>query len=308
MTRVAWFDRTAESDKRARRPRPPAKPKQGEMAGMETCDAAVLLTKVKRESDAKESAKKKAENDLDFDFRRFKLPPFVRQFVILKSHQTPRKDLKPIPKVWRYDFCFHDFKLIVEVDGGIWMPEGGAHSHPVDIERNLLKRNDAVLAGFDVIAFTPKQISAQKSSGIHSARTRETRMEAMSEPRKVWYNGQKVRLRELATLTGHNVHTLVERYEKGDREPTLWRALDKPGPRASKEPRDAREAARIEQLRIRREQRERAIARMRAEHAAAFSRPFIAANLLTPAERAAITKRIRYARQPSEVSALEAAG
>lgn len=158
--RVAWFERGSSSAK-PRRPRAPAKPRQGEIAGMEVGPAAKLLMEVKRQGEAKESAKKKAENDLDFDFRRFGLPTFVRQFVILKSHQTPRKDLKNIPKVWRFDFCFVEFKLIVEVDGGIWMPEGGAHSHPIDIERNLLKRNDAVRAGFNVLAFTPKQIGKQ---------------------------------------------------------------------------------------------------------------------------------------------------
>lgn len=147
-------------------PRMPPPPRQGEMGGMETDDAAVLLTSMQRAKEGKTSRNKKAEDTFDFQCRSYQLPPFVRQWKLLKTEQTPRKDGKDIPNVWKFDFCFVEHKLIVEVDGGIWIPEGGAHSHPLDIERNLLKRNDAALAGFFVIAFTPNQITRKEGHAI----------------------------------------------------------------------------------------------------------------------------------------------
>lgn len=157
--RVAWFERGQSSRPTRRRAvRASNLPQQGEIAGMVTSDAAGVLHAAKQESAAKESVKKRAENAFAQQCEQYRLPTFVRQFALLKSLQTPRKDLKPIPKVWRYDFMFPAYKLIVEVDGGIWMPKGGAHSHPIDIERNILKRNDAVLAGYDVISFTTNHV------------------------------------------------------------------------------------------------------------------------------------------------------
>lgn len=143
-----------------------ARASQTEMPGMVTDYTAAVLHGVRVRRESKESDKKKAENSFDLHCRSYRLPPFTRQFELLKSVQTPRKDLKPIPKVWRFDFCFPDFKLIVEIDGGIWIPGGGAHSHPIDIERNLLKRNDAALAGLTVIAFTPKQVMGGEQHAI----------------------------------------------------------------------------------------------------------------------------------------------
>lgn len=136
------------------------------MGGMETDAAAVLLASVQRSKEGKPSRNKVAEDAFDFQCRSYRLPPFVRQWKLLKTEQTPRKDGKDIPNMWRFDFCFVDFKLIVEVDGGIWMPEGGAHSHPVNIERNILKRNDAALAEFFVISFTPNQIMRREKFAL----------------------------------------------------------------------------------------------------------------------------------------------
>jgi hypothetical protein len=105
-----------------------------------------------------QSRNKVGEDTFEFQCRAYKLPPMVRQFKLLKTVQTPRADGKDIPNAWRFDFCFPEYALIVEVDGGIFMAGGGAHSHPVDVKRNLLKRNDAALAGFIILAFMPEQI------------------------------------------------------------------------------------------------------------------------------------------------------
>ena len=107
---------------------------------------------------AKRSAKESPEDLFAFHCRGYKLPDVSRQFKLLKSVQTPRKDNKNIPNQWRFDFAWPDFKLIAEIDGGVWMAGGGAHSHPVDIVRNMEKRNDAALHGFVIISFTPQQV------------------------------------------------------------------------------------------------------------------------------------------------------
>jgi hypothetical protein len=56
------------------------------------------------------------------------------------------------------------------------------------------------------------------------------------------------------------------------------------------------------------ERRRAYIARARAEHAAAFARPLISHDLLTPAERKQIRARIRHAQPWSELEGLQEFG
>lgn len=104
------------------------------------------------------SRNKQGELDFAFACRVFKLPSPEQQFKLLKTVQVPRKDGKNIPGKWLFDFAWPEFKLIVEIDGGVFMAGGGAHSHPVDIKRNMAKQNDATLAGFVIIRFMPEQV------------------------------------------------------------------------------------------------------------------------------------------------------
>lgn len=105
-----------------------------------------------------------AHYELDFQCRAHRLPPHVwkgsaeGEFKVEKRVQKPRKDgkQKHVPDRWRFDFAWPEFGLIVEIDGGVWI--GGAHAHPVDITRNMAKRNDAAFAGFAVLAYTPQQV------------------------------------------------------------------------------------------------------------------------------------------------------
>lgn len=98
------------------------------------------------------------------DLISFRLPQFVREFPIDKTDQTPPKtSQRPRPGHvyrWAFDFCFPEYKLIVEIDGGIW--SRGAHGHPIDLVRNMHKRNDAAHAGFHVIAFSPDEVKKAK--------------------------------------------------------------------------------------------------------------------------------------------------
>lgn len=126
---------------------------------MQLAEAAVPTTKPRRKNDA-------AHYELEFQARVRGLPEPIwkgstdGEFKVVKRVQKPRKDgkQKHVPDRWRFDFAWPQHGLIVEIDGGIFRPGGGAHSHPVDIRRNMTKRNDAAFAGFTVLAYTPEQV------------------------------------------------------------------------------------------------------------------------------------------------------
>jgi hypothetical protein len=125
---------------------------------MVTSEAARVLHAEVARRHRKTTRSRQPEDSFGFQCRARHLPVFQRKWRLLKLVQTPRKDGKDIPKTWEFDFCWPQFEVIVEIDGGIWMVGGGAHSHPMDIERNMAKRNDAALSGLSVFAFTPAQV------------------------------------------------------------------------------------------------------------------------------------------------------
>jgi very-short-patch-repair endonuclease len=53
---------------------------------------------------------------------------------------------------WRFDFCWPEFKLAVEVEG--LLPEGGRHQRMAGYEKDLDKLNAAAAAGWQVLRFT----------------------------------------------------------------------------------------------------------------------------------------------------------
>jgi very-short-patch-repair endonuclease len=98
------------------------------------------------------------ERSFAYQLLAHRLPTHVEQFRFGNSTD--------IRKSYRADFCFPDYWLIVEIDGGIWMPGGGAHSHPIDIERNMRKQNDALLWGYSMLRFTPKEVQNHHAIGF----------------------------------------------------------------------------------------------------------------------------------------------
>lgn len=99
-----------------------------------------------------------AEDRLEFELRLLGVT-FETQFELPKRVQIPRRDGRKTERMWRFDAAIPDFKLLVEVDGGVWTR--GAHGHPLDITRNMAKRNDAALAGYFVLAFEPRQVKSR---------------------------------------------------------------------------------------------------------------------------------------------------
>ena len=101
---------------------------------------------------------KTAEISFAFQCRCMRLPPVIEQGMLERPGVFTPKTHKQA--YWVFDFLFRDFKIIVEIDGGIWMRGGGAHSHPVDITRNMTKGNDAALQGYSVLRFTPDEVKS----------------------------------------------------------------------------------------------------------------------------------------------------
>lgn len=73
-----------------------------------------------------------------------KLPAFEREY---RFH---------VERKFRFDFAWPQFKVALEVDGGIF--NGGAHSNPMNILRDMEKGNLATMDGWKVLHFTPSQV------------------------------------------------------------------------------------------------------------------------------------------------------
>ena len=57
---------------------------------------------------------------------------------------------------WRIDYCWPEYKLAVECEGGQWVR--GRHNRPVGFGKDMEKYNALALKGFYLLRFTPKEI------------------------------------------------------------------------------------------------------------------------------------------------------
>ncbi len=55
------------------------------------------------------------------------------------------------------DFFFRDAKLIVEINGGVWMQKSG-HNTAKGIQRDYEKSNEAQLLGYTYLQYTKKEL------------------------------------------------------------------------------------------------------------------------------------------------------
>ena len=92
-------------------------------------------------------SKSKLEEDLVFQIRACCLPTSVTQYRLPEIPE--RKHL--------WDFAFVEQRLLVDVQGGTWMPKGG-HNTGQGIEDDCEKMALATMAGYRVMFVTGLQI------------------------------------------------------------------------------------------------------------------------------------------------------
>lgn len=78
-------------------------------------------------------------------FKSEKLPASAREF---QFHPTRK---------WRFDFCWPNQKVALEIQGGIWMARGG-HNTGVALRKEHEKRNEAARRGWRILYVEPKDL------------------------------------------------------------------------------------------------------------------------------------------------------
>lgn len=60
------------------------------------------------------------------------------------------------PRLWRFDYAIPDFKIALEVEGGVWTQ--GRHTRPQGFLRDIEKYNTATLDGWRVFRTVPNRL------------------------------------------------------------------------------------------------------------------------------------------------------
>lgn len=102
--------------------------------------------------------------------RKSKNPPKAtdcRFFILLLRQELGVEAVEehlfhPVRK-WRFDLAILSHKIAIEIEGGIWIEGGGAHSHPANIIRDIEKYNAAVLHGWRLIRVVPEDLTKTKT-------------------------------------------------------------------------------------------------------------------------------------------------
>jgi len=60
------------------------------------------------------------------------------------------------PRRWRWDFCWIEQKLALEIDGGVWTR--GRHTRGKGFINDMEKQNAGVVLGWSLLRVTPEQV------------------------------------------------------------------------------------------------------------------------------------------------------
>ena len=131
------------------------KPAQLSIGDLVTDDIVGRMYSIDKKRQQKREGRPDAEQEFADQARTYGLPAYTRKVKFLSTHLTPKLKKQAF---WEADGVFEQYKLIIEVQGGVWRRGGGAHSHPIDITRNFKKQNDFVLLGYQVLQFTPEEV------------------------------------------------------------------------------------------------------------------------------------------------------
>lgn len=84
------------------------------------------------------------EQELEGLLKMVKAPPAEREY---RFHPDRR---------WRFDFCWPEQMVAVEVEGGVW--NNGRHTRGSGFVADLSKYNEAALLGYTVLRVTPQMV------------------------------------------------------------------------------------------------------------------------------------------------------
>jgi|BioPla2DNA2_1021312.scaffolds.fasta_scaffold02504_21 very-short-patch-repair endonuclease len=82
-------------------------------------------------------------------------------FTLLVEQQLGARCLRELQfdakRKFRFDYALPDYKLAIEIDGGIWKQGGGRHNRASGWLVDQEKMNLAVSQGWRILHFTPQQ-------------------------------------------------------------------------------------------------------------------------------------------------------
>jgi very-short-patch-repair endonuclease len=102
------------------------------------------------------------EEQLAFEIRAQRLPEPVEQH----RWATELVNANGRPRQFKADFAWPPYRLICEIQGGLWMPRGGGHSHPMHIEKDIERQQCAVLLGWWIFPVTTDEVKSGKAIGL----------------------------------------------------------------------------------------------------------------------------------------------
>lgn len=80
---------------------------------------------------------------------------------------------------WRSDFYIKDKKLLVEIDGISYNKVGGRHQMGIGYQGDCEKLNEAVVAGYAVLRFTPAMVRGKAKRSIKGKPLMETAIDTI---------------------------------------------------------------------------------------------------------------------------------
>jgi very-short-patch-repair endonuclease len=89
--------------------------------------------------------------------------PLLAQIAALKL-PTPETEVRVIPsRRFRFDYCWPDRKIALEVDGATWT--GGRHTRGAGVAKDCEKVCEAAIAGWKVLRVTTQQVENGQAIG-----------------------------------------------------------------------------------------------------------------------------------------------
>lgn len=86
--------------------------------------------------------------------------PIFDSLCVAHGFSKPVREHKfhPVRK-WRLDFSWPDALVAVEVEGGLFLVGGGRHNRGASMKNDMEKYNEAALAGWIILRYTPDQLT-----------------------------------------------------------------------------------------------------------------------------------------------------